>query len=88
MSTEETQSLSLDDLKTIQTIIQLATKRGTWEVDELTTVGSIYEKLTSFLIAVEHAQVVDTAQSTETESLIEATNEPSEDDTINGEKNA
>ena len=88
MDAEETQSLSLDDLKTIQTIIQLATKRGTWEVDELTTVGSIYEKLTSFLLAVEHAQVVDTAQSTKPESLTEATNEPSEDDNINGEKNA
>jgi hypothetical protein len=55
MSTVETQeqrpSLGLSDLVTMAQIIQLATSRGAWKTEELSTVGGAYDKLIGFLEA-------------------------------------
>jgi hypothetical protein len=52
--TEETQTqtaptLGLTDLVTAAQIIQLATSRGAWKPEELSTVGNFYDRLIAFL---------------------------------------
>lgn len=53
MSTVETQekppTLGLSDLVNMAQIIQLATSRGAWKTEELSTVGLTYDKLIAFL---------------------------------------
>jgi hypothetical protein len=44
-------SLGVQDLVTIAQIIQIATQRGAWKPEELSTVGLAYDKLIAFLDA-------------------------------------
>ncbi len=73
MSTVETPeqrpTLGLNDLVTMAQIIQLATSRGAWKTEELSTVGNAYDKLIAFLEAagaVTRTTADDAAPSTET----------------------
>lgn len=64
-------SLGLADLVTIAKIIQLATARGAWKPEELSTVGGTYDKLLAFLEAAGAVSRVD-GESTEAEETQDA----------------
>jgi len=42
-------SITLQDIASVVDILQVCTNRGAWRVNELTTVGQLYDRLTSFL---------------------------------------
>jgi|LakMenEpi03Aug12_release.lakeMendotaPanAssembly.Ray.scaffolds.fasta_scaffold266280_3 hypothetical protein len=68
-SPEPRPTLGVTDLVNIAQIIQLATSRGSWKTEELSTVGNTYDKLIAFLEAagaVTRSAADDTAPSTET----------------------
>jgi len=44
-------SLGVSDLVQVAQIIQLATSRGAWKAEELSAVGTVYDKLLTFLEA-------------------------------------
>lgn len=46
-----TPNLGIQDLVIVAQIIQIATKRGVWETEELSTVGTLYDRLMAFLDA-------------------------------------
>lgn len=50
------ESISLQDLGLLAQIVDLATQRGAFRGNELSQVGGIYDKLTSFLTAVQEQQ--------------------------------
>ena len=50
------ESISLQELGLLAQIVDLATQRGAVRGNELTQVGSVYDKLTAFLGKVEEAQ--------------------------------
>lgn len=41
--------LTVQDLVTIRSCIELGSQRGAWRANELTAVGAVYEKLSAFL---------------------------------------
>lgn len=49
-------SLTLQDLALTHQLLELSSQRGTWRADELTTVGTLYDRLTAFLKSVEANQ--------------------------------
>lgn len=49
-------NLSLQDLNGLLTIVDLASSRGAFRGAELTQVGAVYDKLFSFLKAVQESQ--------------------------------
>lgn len=49
ISTENRPNISLRDLVLMVQIIQECTKRGSWTAEELSSVGGLYDRLTSFL---------------------------------------
>lgn len=57
MNTNETQTsqvdLSLSDLTIIRSIVEAASKRGTFEASELYAVGAAYNKLNAFITAAQ-----------------------------------
>ena len=56
-------SLGVADLVTIAKIIQLATSRGAWKTEELSTVGLTYDKLLAFLEAAGAVSRVDASET-------------------------
>ena len=42
-------NLGLSDLVTVAQVLQLATSRGAWKTEELSTVGNLYDRLIAFL---------------------------------------
>jgi len=48
----ETNTITISDLDTIKNIINLASTRGAFRGEELSMVGTVYDKLTAFLEAV------------------------------------
>lgn len=52
MTTEENQprpSITLQDIASVVEIMRVCTERGVWRVNELSTVGAVYDRLTAFL---------------------------------------
>jgi hypothetical protein len=49
---ENTTQITITDLDTIKNIINLAASRGAFRGEELSQVGTVYDKLTVFLEAV------------------------------------
>ena len=41
--------LTVQDLVTLRSCIELGSQRGAWRANELTAVGAVYEKLSAFL---------------------------------------
>lgn len=66
--TQQSPSLSLNDLGILANIINLATTRGAFKANELSAVGAAYDKLNIFLTAAQ-AQQAPAAESTETPSV-------------------
>jgi hypothetical protein len=51
-NTAQPQQITVADLDTLRAIINLAATRGAFQGAELTQVGTVYDKLTSFLNSV------------------------------------
>jgi len=52
-------SLNLSDIRASAEIIAICTQRGAFKAEELTTVGSVYDRLTAFLVAGEQSQAAE-----------------------------
>jgi len=66
----ETNTITISDLDTIKNIINLAATRGAFRGEELSMVGTVYDKLTVFLEAVieqAKAQEANNAEAGETQ---------------------
>lgn len=46
---EDAPTLTLTDIANVVQVISLATQRGAWRPNELSSVGSLYDKLVAFL---------------------------------------
>ena len=44
--------LSINDLLQVRAVVELAVRRGSFQANELSTVGAIYDRLNNFLNAV------------------------------------
>ena len=50
---ENAPALTINDLKSIRNIIDVATQRGAFRASEIREVGTIYDKLDAFLKSIE-----------------------------------
>jgi hypothetical protein len=48
----ENTDLNINDLMQLRQIIELATQRGAFQASELSSVGTVYDKLTGFLSGI------------------------------------
>ena len=58
----EDTSISLNDLQVLSNIVDLATQRGAFRGNELTQVGQVFDKLSTFLAQVAAAQAEQTGE--------------------------
>jgi hypothetical protein len=58
--------LKIEDLRVTRDIINLAVKRGAFDASECVTVGSVYERINTFLnfVAAQEAEAAKTEKST------------------------
>ena len=49
---EQAQPLTVQDLVTLKSAIELGTQRGAWRANELTAVGTVYERLSLFVASL------------------------------------
>jgi uncharacterized protein YfkK (UPF0435 family) len=56
--------LGVADLQNLRTIIDVASRRGAFSASEMTSIGSVYDRLNKFLEAVAPAQAPETEQTT------------------------
>jgi len=63
---QEPVALTLEDLGSVLSIIDVATARGTFKPKELVAVGTVYEKIANFLDQVKTAPDVAPADDIET----------------------
>lgn len=54
---------SLNDLKSLQEIVKVATERGAFRANELSAIGAVYDRLSGFLAAGEAASQPDTDEA-------------------------
>ena len=60
----ENNTITISDLDTVKNIINLASTRGAFRGEELSMVGTVYDKLTEFLQAViEQAKAQEAANA-------------------------
>ncbi len=64
------ESISLNDLQVLANIVDLASQRGAFRGNEMTQVGAVFDKLTSFLQQVAAAQAA--TEDSDSESATEA----------------
>lgn len=57
---------SINDLKSLQEIVKVATERGAFRAHELSAIGSVYDRLSAFLAAGEIASQSDEETAEET----------------------
>jgi hypothetical protein len=55
-ATKEQVNLSLEDLSVLASIVKLAQSRGAFQVEEMSQVGAVYDKLNFFLTKAAEAQ--------------------------------
>lgn len=48
----QAQPLTVQDLVTLKSAIELGTQRGAWRANELTAVGQVYDRLTLFVASL------------------------------------
>jgi hypothetical protein len=58
--------LTVQDLNALKTIIDVASQRGAFKPNEMTTVGQTYTKLENFLLAVQAQQAQPEGEKAET----------------------
>jgi len=56
--------LTVQDLVTLRSCIELGSQRGAWRANELTAVGAVYEKLSAFLQTLLPPKDAETDEST------------------------
>lgn len=66
------ESISLQDLQVLSNIVDLATQRGAFRGNELTQVGAVFDKLSTFLQQVAAAQAASSEDSDGAEGTEEA----------------
>jgi hypothetical protein len=66
------ESISLQDLQVLSNIVDLATQRGAFRGNELTQVGAVFDKLSTFLQQVAAAQSANNEESDGVEGTEEA----------------
>lgn len=66
--TQTVQELTIQDLATLRSIIEIASERNTFKVGEMAAVGLVYNKLDAFLKAIEAQQAALAAQKEEAPS--------------------
>lgn len=81
--TEGAATLTMKDLQAIGRIFELATQRGAFRANEMTTVGKVYDKLNQFLAQVAASQ--EAAEGTEGTGGTEGTEAVQGDAEINSE---
>jgi len=54
--------LTVQDMITLKSAIELGTQRGAWRANELTAVGSVYERLSAFITSIMPAKEENTDQ--------------------------
>lgn len=59
----ENTQLTLVDLASIKNIIEAASNRGAFKANELTQVGTVYDKLAAFLKAAQSQQEAEAEQN-------------------------
>ena len=67
----EPPALTVSDLRNIRTILDIAPQRGAFRGPELKTIGEVYDKLNTFLTAVD-ARAADQPAPTATDAPAEA----------------
>ena len=70
----EPPALTVSDLRNIRTILDIATQRGAFRGPELKTIGEVYDKLNTFLTAVD-ARSADQPAPTATDAPAESPSE-------------
>jgi len=60
--------LTVQDLNALKTIIDVASQRGAFKPNEMTTVGQTYTKLENFLLAVQAQQAQPEGEKAETKA--------------------
>ena len=63
--TEQVESISLNDLQVLANVVDLASQRGAFRGNELTQVGAVFDKLSTFLNQVAAAQAANAEQEGE-----------------------
>lgn len=48
---ENRPTLNLQDLQLVMQVIETSTERGAWKANELSSVGSLYDRIVSFLVS-------------------------------------
>ena len=56
--------LSVQDLVTLRSCLELGSQRGAWRANELTAVGAVYEKLSAFLQSLLPKEEAEADEST------------------------
>jgi len=73
--TQDNANLTINDLKTIISVVDLATQRGAFRANELKTVGTVYEKVQAFLTQVEGQMKAQAEAASEAKASAEAPKE-------------
>ena len=74
MDNQQQTGLTVADLMFVKQILEVVTKRGVFNAEELTTVGAFYDKLAGFLSATEAAaQAQAPADATPTDAPADET---------------
>jgi hypothetical protein len=60
---EEEIVLSIGDIATCKTIIEIASSKGAFKADELHVVGLTYDRITKWLLANQPAQAEETSEA-------------------------
>ncbi len=60
---QEAPGLTVNDLAAMVQVINVASQRGAFKADELSAVGTLYDKLSKFLTVVAPPQTQDTKES-------------------------
>jgi len=62
-NTQSQVELNLQDLRGVKTCVEIACQRGAYRAEEMKVIGTIYDKLASFLSAVDAAQAAAVAEA-------------------------
>lgn len=60
------ESISLQDLNLLAQVIDIATTRGAFRANELTTIGAVYDRLNRFLSSVANSNAAATSDAAPT----------------------
>jgi hypothetical protein len=71
--------LTITDLVTLQQTVEIACTRGAFRAEEMKKIGTVYEQLSAFLLALKAHVDTQTETQADTESSVEAVAPPQGD---------